>query len=210
LKSTKRDYSTLIIMSALAVTVTRYIGAFVASDVGIITGVWSTLLTVLMAISGIGMGVLDVLGLAYVFDGWRRNLPKMGQNWSSRFIVLTVFVVGLFVVGLAILTPFTVSRVQSKGMSIVLGGGSVWWWSLAVNLAPLLIIGGVTFSQSGFVTIRQDDQHEAPVMREDAPHMRALITHTCGSCAETFSSQQALAAHMRWQHTPEHTNGRAK
>jgi len=198
----KHDYSTLIIWAALAVTVSRYIGAFVASDVGHITGAWSIALTALMALSGIGMGFLDVLGLAYVFDGWRRNLPKSGDKWSSRFKVLTLFVIGLFVAGLAILTPFTVSRVNAAGMSDTLGRG-VWWWSLAVNLAPILLIGGVTFSQSGFVTMRQDAQSQT----HDAPHMRALPTHTCETCGEGCANQQALAAHIRWKHQPEKVNG---
>jgi MFS family permease len=196
----KHDYSRLIIFAALVVTVTRYIGAFVASDVGEITGTWSVILTVLMAISGIGMGVLDVLGLAYVFDGWRRNLPGAGKKWSSRFDVLTAFVVGLFVVGLAILTPFTMSRVNSASMSETLGNG-VWWWSLAVNLAPILIIGGVTFSQAGFVMIREDAQTSA----HDAPHVPASPAHVCKQCGVSCDSQQQLAAHTRWKHA----NGKA-
>lgn len=204
----KHDYSTLIIFAALAVTVTRYIGAFVASDVGHITGAWSIALTVLMALSGVGMGFLDVLGLAYVFDGWRRNLPKAGERWSNRFKVLTVFVVGLFVAGLAILTPFTVSRVNAAGMSATLGAG-VWWWSLAVNLAPILLIGGVTFSQSGFVTIRQD----APQSAHDArivPHEDKADKWECALCADSFVSQQKLAAHIRWEHLHEKVNGNGK
>lgn len=159
------DYSTLLIWAALAVTVTRYIGAFVASDVGKISGNWSVALTALMAISGIGMGFLDVLGLAYVFDGWRKALPQAGHKWSSRFWVLTIFVIGLFVVGLGILTPFTVARIREVGMAEVLIHAD-WWWALAVNLAPILIIGGVTFSQSNFVTIRTDTQVETKIVQE--------------------------------------------
>jgi hypothetical protein len=211
----KRDYSTMIIWAALLVTVTRYSGAFVASDVGEVSGVWSTVLTVFMALSGVGMGFLDVLGLAYVFDGWRRNLPASGAKWSSRFQVLTVFVIGLFVAGLAILTPFTVSRVNAEGMSATLGDG-VWWWSLAVNLAPLLLIGGVTFSQSGFVTVRQEPapvKHHAPTENANARMMGALKTYPCPHCVEVFDSQQAQAAHVRWKHPVndlQHKNGRAE
>ena len=71
-----RDYSTLLIYAALGVTVPRYIGAFVASDVGQVTGWVSDALSVLMAVSGVGMGVLDILGMAYIFDGWRARLAQ--------------------------------------------------------------------------------------------------------------------------------------
>jgi MFS family permease len=143
----------LIIWAALWVTVARYVGAFLASDLGQVTGWVSEVLTGLMALSGVGMGFLDVLGLAYVFDGWRKSLPKTGDKWSNRFSVLTVFVVSLFVVGVVILVPFTVARISSAGMYDTLPGLLAWVWALAVNLAPYLLIGGVTFSHSGFVTI---------------------------------------------------------
>jgi hypothetical protein len=48
-----------------------------------------------------------------------------------------------FIFELAILVPFTVSRMDGKSMTEVLSGG-VWWWSVAVNAMPLLLIGGVS------------------------------------------------------------------
>jgi MFS family permease len=162
----KHDYSALIIWAALLVTVARYVGAFLASDLGEVNGWVSEGLTILMGVSGLGMGVLDVLGLAYVFDGWRKVLPKAGDHWSSRFKVLTGFVASLFVAGVCILVPFTVSRISSQSMAEALGGKAtwgVWFWSLAVNLAPYLLIGGVTFSQAGFVTIRHEAESLQPV-----------------------------------------------
>lgn len=143
----RRDYSQLLIWSAVLVTVVRYMGAFIASDIGSIEGVWSEALTVLMGITGIGMGVLDTLGGAYLFDGWRQKMPATGRKWPFKFRVLTIFVMSLFVVGLFILVPFTVSRVSHQSMFDVLETVHLLWaWSFAVNLAPYILIGGVATS----------------------------------------------------------------
>lgn len=199
------DYSQLLIWSALAVTVTRYAGAFIASDVTAIPTWLSILLSVFMGVSGLGMGILDVLGLAYVFDGWRRVLPRAGQTWPFRFWVLTAFVLALFVVGVGILVPFTVSRVVGGRMAETLGPVGVWLWSLAVNLAPYLLIGGIVTGQSGFVTIRADATNPA----HDATHADASPKpkrYPCAHCGELCDSPAALASHVRWKHA----NGRVK
>lgn len=193
-----KDYSNILIYAALLVTVFRYVGAFVASDVGKIDGIVSIALSVFMGLSGLGMGFLDVLGTAYVFDGWRRVLPKSGDKWSSRFQVLTGFVAGLFLVGLAILTPFTVARVRGEGMAQVLGDAD-WLWALAVNVAPVLIIGGVTFSQSGFVGV----QAHASTLQASSTHDTSTpksTMHKCKHCDAEFASLPELASHSRWTH----------
>jgi MFS family permease len=214
----KHDYSALIIWAALLVTVARYVGAFLASDLGEVHGWVSEGLTILMGVSGLGMGVLDVLGLAYVFDGWRKVLPKAGDHWSSRFKVLTGFVASLFVAGVCILVPFTVSRISSQSMAAALGGqGSVgvWFWSLAVNLAPYLLIGGVTFSQAGFVTIRREVEQDAsismhyPSIQNGAKIIQTGSMHPCKQCDAEFATIPELASHSRWQHGKEKVNGKA-
>lgn len=194
-----RDYSTLLIYAALGVTIPRYIGAFVASDMGRMDGWVSSVLSVLVAVSGVGMGILDILGMAYVFDGWRAKLPKSGDHWSSRFKVLTAFVVGLAVCGVGILAPFTVARVQQAGMADVLPGPWLAIWAVLVNIAPLCLVGGVIVGQSGVVSV-QHAQH-AP----DAVHMQSTpvqpatsVRRACAQCGASFSSNAKYAAHVRW------------
>jgi len=199
----RKDYSTLIIYAALLVTAARYIGAFIASDVGEVTGWMSEVLTGLMALSGLGMGILDVIGTAYVFDGWKRVLPRSGDGWSSRFRVLTGFVVGLFACGVSILVPFTVARVSQSGMRETLGPVMVWMWALAVNVAPLLIIGGVTFSQAGFVHIQAATRNDAEGSVHDASMVKMnsrISVHQCKQCLESFATLPELASHTRWKH----------
>lgn len=137
------DYSTMLIWAAGLVGMIRYAAAFLASDVGQIVGATSQLITVLLGLSGFAMGILGTFGTTYLFDGWRRKMPASGQTWPTKFTVLTGFVFMAFVAELGILVPFTVSRMEHATMSDILGGG-VWWWSTAVNIMPMLLLGGVS------------------------------------------------------------------
>ena len=152
------DYSTLLIWAAAVVTVVRYSAAFIASDVGQITGTLSQIITILMGISGLGMGILDVIGGTYLFDGWRRTMPATGKAWTFRFKMLTIFVFMLMSTGVMILVPFTVSRVTHSSMDVVLGTGLYLdLWALLVNVAPYLLIGGVAIgNQVVSVTFRNE------------------------------------------------------
>jgi len=170
-KRKARDYSQMLLWAAAIVTVARYAGAFVASDVGELDGWVSRMITFSMILTGLGMGVLDVIGGAYIFDGWRRALPRRGAKWSNRFQLLTFFVFALIITGIGILVPFTVSRVTDQTMSQVLPLWALWVWAAAVNVAPYLLIGGVVMSQAGVVTVTQaaDDRQDRPDDRQDRP-----------------------------------------
>jgi hypothetical protein len=153
MKKGKHDYSTLLIFAAALVTVVRYSAAFIASDMGEITGWLSDGITILMGVSGLGMGILDTFGGVYLFDGWRHTMPAAGKAWSFRFKILTGFVFALIVTGIMILVPFTESRVTHKSMDGILGtGAGLTWWSVLVNAAPYLLIGGVTVGNSLIAT----------------------------------------------------------
>jgi hypothetical protein len=153
------DYSSGLIWAAALVGMIRYAAAFLASDVGEIVGVTSEIITLLLGISGFAMGMLSTFGTAYLFDGWRRKMPATGTKWPFKFTVLTVFVFAAFVFELAILVPFTVSRMQHASMTEVLNGG-VWWWSIAVNIMPLLLIGGVSVGNQ-IVSVSSSESSES-------------------------------------------------
>lgn len=144
-KQRGRDYSTILVFAAALVTVVRYAAAFIASDSVTIEAGLSNVITYAMGFSGLGMGILDVFGGAYLFDGWRRVMPRNEQAWPFKFKVLTLFAIGLIVNGILILIPFTMSRVSGNTMHGILGDGVfLFGWSVVVNIAPYLLIGGVT------------------------------------------------------------------
>lgn len=157
-----KDWSGRLMLATILVGVVRYAAAFAASDVGQITGTASKLLTILLSITGIGMGILDTVGGGLLFNGWSRVFPKTGQKWSPRFKVLTVCVFGLLISGLFILVPFTMSRISQESILVALGGsGSLWaWiWSTMVNLIPYILIAGI-FTGNKMVTSLEDESGE--------------------------------------------------
>lgn len=158
-KQKGHDYSSILIWAACLVSVVRYAGAFISSDVGKIEGSLSEWITILLGISGVGMGLLDTIGATYLFDGWRRAMPKSGDKWSFRFKILTAFVFSLFISGVIILVPFTMSRVAHVSVLDVLGNGlALAIWSTLVNAAPALLIGGVATGQQ-VVNVTQNEHH---------------------------------------------------
>lgn len=142
-KQKGHDYSSLIIWTSALVGMIRYAAAFLASDLGMITGMLSEVVTFLLGVSGFFMGILGTLGTAYLYDGWRRKIPAKKDGWSNKFKVLTGFVFAAFLAEILILVPFTMSRVLHVSIADVLKGG-VWWWSTAVVVMPILLIGGVS------------------------------------------------------------------
>ena len=154
------DYSKVLIWSSAIVVMVRYTAAFIASDIGQITGRLSEWITLLMGFSGLGMGLLTVLGQTYTFDGWRRSLPKVGQAWTLRYKLLTVFVFALIATDVAILIPFTVSRIEHVSMAEVLSRGELYWWSGLVNIAPALLIAGVALGNQ-VVTVTQSESSQS-------------------------------------------------
>lgn len=160
-----KKWSERLVWATLLVGVVRYAAAFAASDVGEITGLWSDILTFLLALTGIGMGILDTVGGGLLFNGWSRVFPKSGQSWSLRFKVLTVCVFGLLISGMFILVPFTMSRLSHESVLTALGGsGSIWaWvWSGMVNLIPYILIGGV-FVGNRIVTSLESEESSKKV-----------------------------------------------
>lgn len=169
-KQKGRDYTRLLMIGALLVIVIRYSAAFTASDVGEITGNLSTATTVLMTISGVGMGFLVVFGQAYTFDGWRRSLPKSGQRWTWRFFLLTLVALALIIVDVAILVPFTVSRITHQSMDDVLGQGLTWWWSGVVNIAPALLLLGVMLGNQVVATVKPESDRKVTDLTDNLPN----------------------------------------
>lgn len=147
------DYSTTIIWSSVLVGMIRYAAAFLASDLGQITGALSEVVTFMLGVSGFFMGILGTLGTAYLYDGWRRKIPASGVTWPNKFKVLTGFVFAAFLAEVLILVPFTMSRVLHVSIAEVLKGG-VWWWSTAVVMMPILLIGGVSVGNQ-IVTVEE-------------------------------------------------------
>lgn len=157
-----RDWADRLIYATILISVVRFAAAFAASDVGIIEGIWSNILTFFLSLTGLGMGVLDTIGGGLLFNGWSRVFPRTGQTWSLRFKVLTICVFTLLVSGLFILVPFTMSRLAHESVLDALGGKEslwAWGWSTMVNLIPYVLVAGV-FTGNKMVSSLEEENTE--------------------------------------------------
>lgn len=155
-----KDWSGRIIWATILIMVVRYAGAFMVSDVGVIEGVQSEIFTGFLVLTGVGMGILDVVGGGLLFNGWSKTMPRAGDRWSARFKILTVVVFGLIVSGLFILVPFTVARTSQESITQALGGkGSFfhWTWATMVNIIPYLLIAGVFVGNKLVVSLETEE-----------------------------------------------------
>ena len=189
MKQKGHDYSTLLIWAAGLVGMIRYSAAFLASDVGQIVGVTSQLITLMLGISGFAMGILGTFGTTYLFDGWRKKMPSSGQKWPFKFMVLTFFVMLAFAAELAILVPFTVSRMEHSTMSAVLGGG-VWWWSTAVNIMPMLLLGGVSVGNQVVSVSSQNVPETFQKLSEDEGKLSSNFPNDWRKVRKVLSDEQ--------------------
>ena len=141
-----KDWVSRLVWATVLVTVVRYSAAFMASDVGQITGFSSDVVTFFLTLTGLGMGILDTLGGGLLFNGWSKVFPKAGTRWSMKFKILTFCVVSLIVSGMIILVPFTMSRLAHESVLDALGGKTsnwAWIWAGMVNFIPYILIIGV-------------------------------------------------------------------
>lgn len=141
-----KDWATKLIFATFMVMVVRYVGAFVYSDMGKVTGTASDVLSFFVGLSGFGMAILDVVGGGLLFNGWRLTFPRAGQRWTFRFWVLTFCVFGLITSSLIVLVPFTIARITQESIVDALGGRQAFMvdvWATMVNVVPYLLIDGV-------------------------------------------------------------------
>lgn len=167
-----KQWSDRLVYATIVISVVRYAAAFAASDVGQIVGIWSDILTGFLSFTGIGMGILDTVGGALLFNGWSRVFPKQGQKASLRFKVLTLCVFGLLFSGLFILVPFTMSRISHLDILAILGGtGSVWaWiWSAMVNLIPYILIAGIFTGNKMVSSLEQESSEKVSGKLPETP-----------------------------------------
>jgi hypothetical protein len=199
-----------VMFAAAVVMVPRYSGAFASADAAILNGWLSDTLTAGAAIAGVGMGLLDVFGTAYIADAWRRNMPPLGKRWSARFRWLTAFLVANVIEAMIILTPYTVARVYGVGITDIMPFWMVVLWCMVVVAAPFLVIGGVVFSNPG---VLQNDRTpiETPTKTietkpiEPEPIAEVIQTRSnghkqtfpCPDCDRVFDTRNGLSGHIK-------------
>lgn len=150
----KQDYGSLIIFMAIAVGLPRWAGAMMAADGIQIIGWLSDVFKMAYGISGLGMAVLEVISIGYIFESIRSTNAFNGKIPNLKFWGSVVF--GLIILALIplILTPYMSAQINQQALTVVLADmGLSLTWLVAVVIAPLVIIGGVSFARAGLMDI---------------------------------------------------------
>ena len=158
-----------MVWAAAIISAPRYAGAFLSADVVTIEPWLSNALHWANMSSGLAMGLLEAFASAYILDGLSRIPPKSTrvvrvkngterverrEAWSFRWVGTLLFAVFLLGLSFAILSPFMVARMEGVGMAEYFGTrGGRQGWTYAILAAPILIIGGVSFSQRFMATV---------------------------------------------------------
>lgn len=152
----KVDYGKLLMWSAVVVSMPRWAGAFISADVADIPHVVNEALHYANLASGVGMGLLEVLAAAYMLEAWGQLKPRKTYNAKSldhRWVILTIFVAGLFLLMPFILAPYVVSRMTAVSIGEAIT--NPFWrhaWAVAVVLSPAFIVGGVAVASGELVS----------------------------------------------------------
>lgn len=204
----RRDYGSLIMWSAVVVSMPRWAGAFIAADTVTISPIVDEVLHLANLVAGAAMGPIEVLGAAYLLDAWGKMKPRKTWNAKSldhRWKVLTVFVAGLFILMPLILSPYIYVRMNSLSLAAL----PAWFqavWSIAVVWSPAFLVGGVAVAREGLVTSDgpyagayagiERAEPAVPTVRKRAEQANPL--YECEACGRSFGSGQGLNAHRRF------------
>ncbi len=158
----KQDYGQLMIFMAIAVGLPRWAGAMMGADGIELTGWLADTFKIAYGISGLGMAVLEVLAIGYIFAGMRSQPMFQDRKPNLKFWGSAIF--GFLILALipAILTPFMFAQIGEQSLLVSLNElGITWIWLLAVVLAPLFIIGGVAFAREGIMEFEIEELKES-------------------------------------------------
>lgn len=204
-----REYGQVIMWAAIIVSAPRWAGAFIAADTAAIPPLVDGALQYLNMVSGFGMGLIEVLGTAYLLDAWARMKPRKTWNakhLNQRWLILTGFVAGLFLLMPIILAPYMVARMNGTTVAAVAPAWFEYVWAVAAVLSPAFIIGGVAVARDGGLVARSQPAPAAdvglsaknkPVGKPTPAAKQAEERFACPQCDRSFGSGQALNAHQR-------------
>jgi len=168
-----RKLGNILLISAIMVGAPRWAGAMLAADVGVIPDWVDLALNWMNIVSGVAMGILEVLSIYYMQQGLRGLRPynvrygKTNYNW--RFYGVLFFIVGLLGLTPFILAPYLMARMNNVGMAGVLLS-PIWQvsWTVAVSIAPIFVVGGVALAQNTITkTTRKKDENERKVRKSE-------------------------------------------
>jgi len=208
----KRYYGQILLISAVLVGAPRWAGAFLFADVAdILKEAWiGQFLHWGAILSGFLMGPLEVLATAYIFNALRNMKPTSHRGEKEypnyRYYGTAFFAFGLMVLTPVILAPYIVARMNGFTMPATLTTSFMeYLWSVAVTIAPIFIVGGVTFVDTSIMaSARREEVAGSPeniqASLKKATHVEAtpLSNPSSGDGSKPRISWDDLSVLEKW------------
>lgn len=141
-----------LIIGAMLVAATRYVGVFAHSEGWMIAGdVWQWL----VALSGLGMAILEGIAVWYCWQAWSNAQPNTERNFLMCLIVAMFVTLGVMV------APYTYAASHKKLTVDALNDWLQVLWSVAVSVAPLIVMAAAGLAEKLLPVSTQDAQGEA-------------------------------------------------
>lgn len=179
----RRNLGYVIALSALLISIPRYVATFSGIDP--------------VKVTAYGMGVLLAGGAAYIVDAWADATRRKIKRTNLLLLVLGINLAYEPV----LLTPFVLSRLWSEPLASVMSNGYAVFWSVMVTLAPVLLVFGVVYAvwfhrQPAQTEQTTDASEQVSVVQnkaEQAPKQK--LPFVCAVCGDDFATKKALSGH---------------
>lgn len=188
--------ATAIKIAAALSAAPRWIVALLPADGGRFTWGDAPAWIVTSAVLSVCFCVVEVYAASFVMRAWRNAKPG-----TQPERVLFALWVSTLVVLVAVMSPPMFANVMRREFS-ALPEPLIAVWNVCVAGSTFLVVGGVGYAE------RAPMRADAPVVRTDAAHDArnanadaAQVKVVCSQCGAECKSTQALAAHVRWQHS---------
>lgn len=195
----KTDWlANVIKVAAILTAAPRWVGALLGAEGFALPTDWLVWWVPVSAALSAGMALVEGLAFAYVFEAWRNQQDRDGDNLLIFALVSAAIFVG-------VLAPYIAASVTHTTLdAILVNGWALGAWSVAVGASTIAIVASVGYAQKRKANASQRKQNASPTQENASPAQLAEAkTHWCATCGNTYASQQALAAHSK-----KHLNGK--
>jgi len=143
-----------LIIGAMLVAATRYVGVFAHSEGWLIAGdVWQWL----VALSGLGMAVLEGVAVWYCWQAWSNAKPNRERD------ILLLLIIAMFITLALMVAPYTYSASHKELTVTALSDWLQVVWAVAVSVAPLVVMAAAGLAEKLRPVDAQDAQGEVDV-----------------------------------------------
>lgn len=196
------DPGETLIVSALAISIPRVIGAFQQVETDLNVAALGKI--GIEFITGVGFSVLVTGGAVYCWKTF--NLMSVAANkksalYKTRYVPLA-FAVLQMLMEVLLVWPVLTANLQSRDLAIVLEEmGVLYGWTFLAAALPIIVIAGVASSgafRKTFTNVKAKKSERKNVKSEKSDFKR-----TCGACGVEFDEPRAYSGH--WKET-KHVN----